>query len=106
MPDALILLAAFVAALAGMGWLALAMQAHWEQVCGQVERSSALTQCLRWLGAGALLVALALCLVVDHASMAVLVWLMTLAAATLLVAFTLSWRAVWLARLVPGFLLR
>ena len=36
--------------------------------------------------------ALALCLAVDHASMASLVWSMALAGAALAVAFTLSWR--------------
>ena len=44
----------------------------------------------------ALLASLLLCLRADHASMAVLVWVMSLAAAALLVAFTLAWRPHWL----------
>ncbi|MBU0828395.1 MAG: DUF3325 domain-containing protein, partial [Gammaproteobacteria bacterium] len=47
---------------------------------------------LRWLGAVGLVVALGLCLAVDHASMASLVWFMELAGAALAIAFTLSWR--------------
>lgn len=42
------------------------------------------------LGAAGLLVAL--CLAVDHASMAALVWFMALAGAALGIAFALSWR--------------
>ena len=100
MPDSLLLLAALVANLCGMGWLALAMDAHWRQACGNAVRTSATTQRLRVLGAMSLVVSLALCMVVDHPSMAALVWVMTLAAAALAVAFTLSWRARWLRVLV------
>ena len=42
------------------------------------------------------LAALALCLWVDHASMAVLVWVMAVAASALVVALTLTWRPRWL----------
>ena len=55
---------------------------------------------LRVFGALALAVSLALCLAVDHASMASLVWVMALAAAALAVAFTLTWRPRWLRVLV------
>ncbi|OZI59272.1 DUF3325 domain-containing protein [Bordetella genomosp. 4] len=102
MPDSVTLLFAFVLALAGMGWLALAMEAHWKQVYGEAVCSPALARRLRWLGGVSLLGALLLCLAVDHATMAALVWFMTLAAAALVVAFTLSWRARWLAVLLPG----
>ena len=53
------------------------------------------------LGASALAAGLVLCLAVDHASMAVLVWVMALAGAALVVAFTLAWRARWLGILAP-----
>ncbi|CAM4296608.1 DUF3325 family protein [Bordetella muralis] len=102
MPDSLTLLFAFVLALSGMGWLALAMEAHWAQVYDEAVCSPALARRLRWLGGLSLLGALLLCLAVDHATMAALVWFMTLAAAALVVAFTLSWRARWLAILLPG----
>jgi hypothetical protein len=56
---------------------------------------------LRGLGATALAASLALCLAVDHVSMASLVWVMTLAASALVVALTLSFRPGALAWLVP-----
>lgn len=102
MPDSLMLLFAFALAITGMGWLALAMETHWEQVYGEAVCTPALLLRLRWLGGLCLLGALMLCLAVDHATMAALVWFMTLAASALLIAFTLSWRARWLAILLPG----
>jgi hypothetical protein len=95
---ALPLLAALVANLAGMAWLALSMDAHWEQVLGSAPSRNTLRR-LRVLGALGLACGLALCLRVDHASMAVLVWIMTLTAAALVVAFTLTWRPRWLQAL-------
>ncbi|QBE66257.1 DUF3325 family protein [Pseudoduganella lutea] len=100
MRDGLMLLAALVACLIGMGWLALSLEAHWQQVRGTASRSAVLVRSLRCLGAAALACALALCLRVDAASIAVLVWLMGLAAAALAVALTLSWRARALGVLV------
>lgn len=96
MPDALLLFAALLANLVGMGWLALAMEPHWRQVRGDAVRPPALVARLRWLGGAALAASLALCMAVDHPTMATLVWVMTLAAAALGIAFTLSWRARWL----------
>ena len=92
--------AALVSSVVGMGWLALAMQAHALQVWGATV-SLATVRMLRVLGASGLAVALSLCLAADHASMAVLVWVMALAGAALLVAFTLAWRAHWLRVLAP-----
>jgi hypothetical protein len=100
MRDALMLLAALATCVAGMGWFALSMETHWEQVTGKTARPSALGKQLRWLGAAALAGALILCLLTDSASIAVLVWLMALAAAALAVAFTLTWRARALGVLV------
>lgn len=95
--DVLLLCAALAAAVAGMGWLALAKDVHWEQVCGAARPpSTAQLRRMRWLGSAGLAASLALCLAVDHASMAALVWAMALAAAALLVTFTLSWRPQWL----------
>lgn len=92
--------AALLAGVAGMGWLALAMPTHAQQVWGAAA-SPATARILRVLGALGLVAALALCLVVDHASMAVLVWVMALAGAALVVALTLAWRARWLGLLAP-----
>lgn len=97
MPEALMLVMAWLATLAGMGWFALAMEAHWQQACGGGTPPAGL---LRVLGAAALLVSLALCLAADHVSMAALVWVLMLTAAALAVAFTLSWRPRLLAPLV------
>lgn len=94
--DGALLSAALLANLVGMGWLALAMEPHWRQVFGEAARMPATAIRLRALGALALVSSLALCLRVDHPSMAALVWVMSLAAAALAVAFTLSWRARWL----------
>lgn len=95
-----LLSAAALSAVAGMAWLALAMPVHAQQVWGRVP-ARATARVLRALGALGLVTTLALCLMVDHASMAVLVWIMNLAAAALLVASTLTWRARWLVVLAP-----
>ncbi|MFT3954511.1 MAG: DUF3325 family protein [Piscinibacter sp.] len=84
----------------GLGWLALAMESHWQQVRGDPAAGRGTVQLLRVLGAAALLLALLLCLRADHATMAVLVWVMALAASALLIAFSLSWRPRWLRPLV------
>lgn len=96
----LLLVLALLSSICGMAWLALAMKVHWQQVRGATESSPATTRVLRVLGVLALLVSLVLCLAVDHVSMASLVWVMSLAAAALTVAFTLSWRPRVLGALV------
>lgn len=95
-----LLAGALLASLAGMGWLALAMPVHGQQVWGRAASPGGV-RLLRMLGALALAGALMLCLVADHATMAVLVWVMALAASALAVAFILSWRARWLRLLAP-----
>lgn len=95
MRDAVWLMVALLACTAGMGWLALAMDDHWAQVRASAPSRAQVLR-LRVLGATGLLVGLALCLRVDHASMAVLVWVMALAAAALAIAQVLSWRPRWL----------
>ena len=98
MLDGFLLLGAFVAAFTGMGWLALAMNAHWRQV-RQGLPSAATVRVLRSLGGSALFISLVLCLSVDHATMASLVWVMLLAVSATGIAFTLSWRPRLLALL-------
>lgn len=85
----LMLAAALLSSLAGMAWLALSMQVHALQVWPRLP-SPATLRLLRILGSFSACVALVLCLAVDHATMAVLVWVMALSAAAMLVAFTLS----------------
>lgn len=100
MPEALWYAAALAVNLLGLGWLALSMEVHWEQVRGSEPLPRSAMLALRWLGAAGVLGSLALCLAVDHASMASLVWFMTLACSALAVAFTLSWRPGLLAVLL------
>ena len=89
------MLGAVIAGVAGMGWLALAMDVHWQQVRGQAPSRNAVLR-LRGLGVFGLIVALVLCLRTDHASMAALVWVMVLTAGALAVTLTLAWRPHWL----------
>lgn len=79
-------------ALLGMAWLALAMDPHWAQVHGQAGPAPRQQQGLRLLGSIALAACLGLCLVSDHATMAVLVWAMLMAGAAVVIAMTLAWR--------------
>lgn len=97
---ACLLSSALLFSVAGMGWLALSMQMHAQQVWGGMPTSMA-SRVLRWIGTAGLAAALGLCLIVDHASMAVLVWVMALAGASLLIAFTLAWHPRWLRALAP-----
>jgi hypothetical protein len=96
---ALMLAAALALALCGVAWFALAMDVHWRQVRAGVP-TRAMSRTLRAAGALALLASLLVCLRVDHATMAPLVWVMALAGGALLVALALAWRPRWLAPLV------
>jgi hypothetical protein len=102
MSDSLLLAAAALSSLAGMSWLALAMDVHWRQAC-KAAPSARRSLVLRVLGVTALAASLSLCLAVDHVSMAALVWVMCMAAAALTVAFTLTTKPRLLAALLPGF---
>jgi hypothetical protein len=99
---ALYLMAAAVATLLGFAWLALAMDAHWKQVFGQIEPKANTRRVLRVLGGAALLASLGLCLLADRPSMAALVWVMLLALGALVVALALAWRPRWLGWTLPG----
>lgn len=96
MHETLLQALAMLCSLCAMGWLALAMDTHWEQVRGAPgPRARGVTR-LRALACGAIAASLALCLAADHASIAVLVWIMSLVLAQLLVAFALAARPQWL----------
>lgn len=104
MSEALWLAAAAALNLAGMGWLALAMDVHWGQVMHRPAEAAARTRrVLRAMGAAALPLSLLACLMADRPSMAVLVWVMLLAGSAAAVAMTLArrpqvMRALWPAR--------
>jgi hypothetical protein len=97
--DALLALA-FACSLTGMAFLALALKPHWEQARALDPYPATRARRLRAIGGVALALSLGFCVLADHVSMAVLVWVMTLTAAALLVAFVLAYRPRWLAWLV------
>jgi hypothetical protein len=95
-----LLLAAVACAFAGMAWLALSMPVHAQQAWGRTPTVAGLRR-LRAAGAIAIVGALMLCLRVDHATIAVLVWLMALSGAALAVAMLLSARPRWMRCVAP-----
>jgi hypothetical protein len=100
MVDAFLLLMASVSAVFGMAWFALAKESHWMQVRGSEPLTMPMKQTLRGFGTTCIVASLVLCLFADHPTMAVLVWIMLIAASALVVAFTLAWRAQWLTFLI------
>jgi len=99
-PSALLLTGAVLCSYCGVGWFALAKEPHWQQALGKPNGKSRNVRALNGLGVVALALSFALCVWVDHVSMASLVWIMMLTASALLVTFTLAWRPRWLALLV------
>src|SRR5262245_9107361 len=92
MSSAWLLVIAFATGVTGMAWFALAKLPHWRQVTGEEWQDTGTRRVLRFAGAVALAVSLGLCLAADHVSMSFLVWIMTLAAGALGVAFMLAFR--------------
>ena len=100
MSEALWLLLASALSLTGMGWIALSMEVHWGQVMHRHAQDAAdQRQWLRWAGFTALPVSLLACLMADRPSMAVLVWILLLAASAITVSMVLVWRPKWLLAL-------
>lgn len=88
--------------LAGMAWLALAMDVYWRQVMHRPAESAASTRrVLRGLGILTLLLSLLTCLMADRPSMAVLVWVMLLAGCAVAVAMALARKPSLLRMLCP-----
>lgn len=85
------------------GWLALAMDVHWRQVCATEPPSRGAVRWLRGMGFIGLAGSLVVCLQVDHASIASLVWVMNLASAALTIAMILAWAPRWLRVLALGW---
>lgn len=92
MPEAWLLLGALLLNIAGLGWLGLSLDVHWRQARGGAPLPRGAVPVLRVLGAASLLLSLLCCLGADHPSMAALVWIMALAVAALVVAFSFTWR--------------
>lgn len=97
MADAVLLVLAVLLGVCSMAWLALAMDVHWKQAGRGGSPKAATARKLRVLGAAGLFASLLCCLGAGHATIAVLVWVMTLSAAALVVTFTLAWRPRWLS---------
>jgi len=102
MSDVTLRAAPLLGCFCGLGWLALAMDVHWQQVFGGPPPSVTAARGLRLLGVSSLAGSLALCLALDHPSMAALVWVMALAGSALAIALLLAWRPRWIGWLVPG----
>lgn len=98
----ILLILAALSCFAGFVWLALAMNAHWQQVQGLTVPSAGTRTMLRILGGVGLLVSAVLCFVADRPSMAMLVWLMLLAAGAPSVGMLLAWRPQALRIFWPG----
>ncbi len=94
------LVAAMALSGAGMGWFALAMPAHWQQVFAEPAARSP-RGALRTLGAAAVLASAGCCLQADHASIAVLVWIMLNTGAGVAVTMALARRPELLRSLLP-----
>lgn len=87
------LILASLSCFVGFAWLALAMNVHWQQVMETGSTPGAQTRkTLRILGSLGLLISALFCFVADRPSMAVLVWLMLLAAAAPSIGMLLAWR--------------
>ena len=98
----IVLILAGISCLVGFAWLALAMNAHWQQVMGTSAPSTQVRIKLRLLGGLGLLLSTVLCFIADRPSMAVLVWIMFLAAAAPSVGMLLSWRPQLLRMVWPS----
>ncbi|MBL8268319.1 DUF3325 family protein [Steroidobacter sp.] len=101
MSDVTLLAFALGLCVVSLGWLALAMDVHWRQACATDPPGGSTTRWLRGMGSLGLLGSLVLCLQVDHASIASLVWVMNLAGAALAITMILAWVPRWLRVLVP-----
>jgi hypothetical protein len=84
----------------GMASLAAAMKVHWQQAHPHVPYRAERARGLRVAGSSALVLTLLFCLLGAHPTLGVLLWVMTLTASTLTVAFTLAYRPHWLRRLI------
>ena len=99
--EVLLLSAGFACALAGMAWLALTMEEHWQRASGRAPLGRAGVLAQRTLAAAALGASLGMALLADHPTMAALVWIMELGASALGVALALAWRPRALRLFVP-----
>ena len=98
----ILLVLAVLMSLASFAWLALAMDVHWKKVQEGRNTGAHPAKVLRVMGWIGLLVTAILCFLADRPSMAVLVWIMLLAAAAPSVGMLLSWRPQLLRMFWPS----
>ncbi len=91
MPDTLWFLFATICSLLAMGWLALAMPAHWQQVFDDTIKHAPNASLMRALAIGMLFLSAYCCLQADHFSMAILVWVLLLVGSGMTTGMILSY---------------
>lgn len=94
------LLLAGVICFISFGWLALAINIHWQQVMATEPRTNT-RRALQISGSLGLLISAVFCFIADRPSMAVLVWIMLLALTAPAIAMLLAWRPMLLRWLWP-----
>lgn len=98
----ILLTAGALSCFTGYVCLALAMTPHWQQVTGTKNApKKQVIYTLRLSGVLGLAVSAILCFIADRPSMAVLVWLMLLAAMAPLVGMLLAYKPAWLGWVLP-----
>jgi len=96
MPKYLLLSLTIICCYFAMAWFSFAIKSHWQQVTSGQELTGGKIKLYRVLGGIFLVIALVLCFLADNVSIAVLVWIMSTTAASIAVAFTLSYKPSWL----------
>lgn len=102
MAETWLLLVAAMLNFIGMSWVALSRSVHWQQLRAL---SDPPVRILRLMASVALGCGLWLCLLADHASIAVLAWVMLLTGSAFSITMVLAWRPRLLAPVVawlPG----
>ena len=93
MSDAVLVVLALLAAVAGMAAFALANETHWRQMLRERTQTGAARTACKLLGAALLALSFLLCALADPVSMAMLVWPMLLGVAAATVAACLTLKA-------------
>lgn len=93
MSDSVLLVCAISLNFLGMRWLALSLPVHWKQVYGEQLLSQRKQVVFRILAAVMFIFSLVLIMFADHATIAALVWIMSLTACAFSVAMMLSRKA-------------
>lgn len=93
MSDAVLVISAFAAALAGMAAFAVANEVHWRQLLGTRPQTGSLRSACKLAGSALVGLSFLFCTLADPISMAILVWPMLLGVAGALVAVFLTLHA-------------